>query len=170
MKTTVQSCIAAALCAVALVAAAHSYRTNELTLEHPWAHVTLDGASVAPVYMIIRNHSKQADSLIGGSAPGVAERVELRGLARGTFSMSTDKVEKIDVPAGGQEQLAPHAAHVILVGIKKPLKRGDQLPLTLQFKNGGKIPVKIMIEAMGYDPFHDPAAPAGKPAPGEPKR
>jgi copper(I)-binding protein len=145
---------------VALSATAHDYRGGDVRIEHPWAHVTLDGASVAPIYMIVRNGSKQADALIGGSAPGLAEKVELRGLVRGSFSMSVDAVEKINLPAGGQEHLKPHAAHLILVGLKKPLKRGEQLPLTLHFQNAGKVAVKIMVEPTGADPFHVPGAPA----------
>jgi periplasmic copper chaperone A len=131
----------------ALSATAHDYRAGDVRIEHPWTHVTLEGASVAPVYMIVRNGSKQADALIGGSAPGV-------------FSMSVDAAEKINLPAGGQEHLKPHAAHVILVGLKKPLKKGEQLPLTLYFQNAGKVAVKIMVEAAGADPFHVPGTPA----------
>jgi periplasmic copper chaperone A len=150
----------AALPIFTMPTSAHDYRAGDVRIEHPWTHVAVEGASVAPVYMIIRNGSKQVDALIGGSAPGVAEKVELRGLARGDFNMSVDAVEKISLSAGGQEHLKPHAAHLILVGLKKPLKKGEQFPLTLHFQNAGKVAVKIMVEAVGTDPFHVPGTPA----------
>ena len=157
MKAIYQCLIAAVLPALCLTAMAHDYRAGELQIEHPWAYVAADGITVAPVYMIIRTGARD-EELLGGSAPGIAEKVELRGLTRG---MNVDPVEKISIPAGRQEQLKPHAAHLILVGLKKSLKRGEQLPLTLHFKKAGKVPVKIMVEATGYDPLHSLTMPSG---------
>ena len=36
--------------------------------------------------------------------------------------------------------------HMMLVGLKKPLKEGDTFPMTLQFERAGKVDVKVYVQ------------------------
>ena len=39
--------------------------------------------------------------------------------------------------------------HVMLIGLKKPLKEGETIPLTLDFEKAGKVSITVPIRAMG---------------------
>jgi copper(I)-binding protein len=57
-------------------------------------------------------------------------------------------VDAVDVPAGGTVALAPHGAHIMLVGLKAPLKAGQTFPLTLTFEKSGTVTVEVTVEPM----------------------
>ena len=61
----------------------------------------------------------------------------------------------IDIPPGQTVELKPGQLHMMLVGLKAPLKAGDMLPLTLRFEKAGDVKVDLKVEEN---------APAGMPA------
>jgi periplasmic copper chaperone A len=40
----------------------------------------------------------------------------------------------------------------MLIGLKKPLKAGDSLPLTLVFEKAGNVSITVPVQAMGAKP------------------
>ena len=42
----------------------------------------------------------------------------------------------IDIPAGGRIELKPGDYHLMLMQPSRALQEGDQIPITLEFKNG----------------------------------
>ena len=52
------------------------------------------------------------------------------------------------MPAHGKATLAPGGYHVMLMGLKAPLKEGQSFPLTLTFEHAGKVEVEVMVESM----------------------
>ena len=55
----------------------------------------------------------------------------------------------LPIPADGTAVLKPGSYHVMLIGLKKPLKEGETFPLTLTFEKAGKITVDVPVKAMG---------------------
>lgn len=49
------------------------------------------------------------------------------------------QVEAIDVPAGGQVDLAPGGLHVMVLNLHADLSAGDAIPVTFTFKNAGAV-------------------------------
>ncbi|MEG8019573.1 copper chaperone PCu(A)C [Sphingomonas sp. LR55] len=47
-------------------------------------------------------------------------------------------VDGLAVPAGGTATLAPSGNHIMLIGLKSPLKAGERVPATLRFARGGR--------------------------------
>lgn len=54
-------------------------------------------------------------------------------------------VEKIDVPAGKQVEMKPGGYHIMLLNLKRDLRAGTVVKLTLQFRKAGKIPVSAEV-------------------------
>ena len=65
----------------------------------------------------------------------------------GVSSMSP--VKSLPIAAGGTVTLAPGGYHIMLEGLKQPLKAGDQFPLTLVFEHAGPITTTVTVKAMG---------------------
>lgn len=101
-------------------------------------------AAQAEVYLTLRNSGAEQDRLIGASSP-LASSVQLRAVVQLGSVRSVQPLKSIGVPAGGQQVLAPGHTHLLLMGLKRPLVAGEQVPLTLQFEKAGQRPVHAQV-------------------------
>ncbi|MCK4899380.1 MAG: copper chaperone PCu(A)C, partial [Anaerolineales bacterium] len=53
----------------------------------------------------------------------------------------------VDVPARGQVELKPGGLHIMLIGLSRDLKAGDQVSLSLGFEKSGEIKVEAEVRA-----------------------
>ena len=37
--------------------------------------------------------------------------------------------------------------HLMLIGLKQPLKAGESFPMTLQFEHGGRVEVQVVVQS-----------------------
>ena len=125
--------------------------SNEVAAKDYWARSGMkDGNSAA--YMLIQNDTSTDDELIGISSD-VAQAAELhlsQMKADGTMEMIPQ--EAIALPADGEVELKPGSYHVMLIGLKQDLKAGDEISLTLKFKNHADLTLTIPVkdaEGMG---------------------
>jgi copper(I)-binding protein len=100
--------------------------------------------STSAVYMVIKNGGRDADRLTAASAD-VAQAVEIHETKMEGNVMRMSQVAGIDVPGGGQVELRPGGYHVMLIGVRRELKVGEQFPVTLQFEKSGPITVQAEV-------------------------
>jgi hypothetical protein len=60
----------------------------------------------------------------------------------------------LEIKPGETVTLAPGGMHLMMMGLKAPLKQGEKVPLTLVFEKAGKIDVELDVVAMGATPGH----------------
>jgi len=144
--------LAAAALALAIPAAAFA----DVTIDAPWIRGVVPGQSVTGAFMTIR--STEATSLIGVHSPAASE-VGLHRTAMVDGMMSMEPVESLAVPAHGSVQLAPGGLHVMLVGLRTPLRAGQKVPLTLTFRSADHRQTIVTVQAEVRDvtgePSHD---------------
>jgi copper(I)-binding protein len=126
---------------------AHDYQLKTLHIDHPFARATPPGAKVAGAFMAIANQGKDPDRLISVASPA-AGLVQIHEMAVDGGIMKMRAVQGVDLKPGATTELRPGGFHVMLEGLKQPLKQGDQIPLTLTFEKAGSIEVKVEVEAM----------------------
>jgi copper(I)-binding protein len=51
----------------------------------------------------------------------------------------------IDVPLGGTVSMAPGGTHLMVTGVKQPLRAGGKLNLTLTFEKAGAVTIAVPI-------------------------
>lgn len=133
----------------ALPASAHEYEAGALHIEHPWARATPPKAGVAGAYMVIENHGKTADRLLGGSTEA-AKDVQIHSMTMDSGVMKMRQLpDGLLLPAGKTVSLSPGALHLMLIDPVKPLKEGERVPLTLRFEKAGNVKVDLAVEGMG---------------------
>ena len=146
--------IAAALAAMAALATltspavAHDFRLGPLRIDHPYATPTPPGASTGAAYLRgIRNTGGQADRLIGASTPA-ARVVEIhRSVIDAQNVMRMRAIDSIDLPPRGEVRLRHGGEHhLMLIGLKQPLKDGDRFPMTLRFEKAGEREVMVWVQ------------------------
>ncbi|MBD8735378.1 copper chaperone PCu(A)C [Sphingomonas sp. CFBP 13706] len=142
--------IALALVAtLATPALAQDVRKGSLTISQPWSRATSPRATVGAGFLTIRNAGAQADRLISATSPR-AERVEIHTMSMdGGVMRMRQLVDGLVVPAGGDATLAPSGNHIMLIGLKSPLKAGERIPATLRFARAGTVTVQFATGGAG---------------------
>jgi hypothetical protein len=77
----------------------------------------------------------------------VASVVELHTHTADGGVMRMRQVEAIDVTGGTTTQLRPGGLHIMLIGLKAPLKEGTRFPLTLKFEKAGEVALEVAVRA-----------------------
>lgn len=122
----------------------------EVKVDSAWTRATPPGQDVGGAFMTL---TADADlKLIEASSPA-AHSVELHSMSLDKGTMVMRPVKAIDLPKGKAVQLAPGGLHVMLFGLKAPLKAGEQLPLTLTVRDAQgksqKVEVKAEVREIG---------------------
>jgi copper(I)-binding protein len=141
--------MATALLILAGDATAAEYTIGDIGISSPWARATPRGAEVAGAYMTVTNKGTTADRLIAGSSPAAA-RLEFHAMSMEQGVMKMRPVQGgIELKPGATVEFKPAAFHIMLVGLKAPLKQGQHVKATLQFEKAGKLDIEYLVEAMG---------------------
>jgi copper(I)-binding protein len=86
--------------------------------------------------------------VVGASSP-VAGRVEMHVTVREGDVMKMREVKGFDIPASGSFELKPGGAHLMLMELRRPIKKGDKVPVTLKLEKGGELKVELTAEEAG---------------------
>ena len=125
---------------------AHDYTLKGLRIGHPYAIPTVPAQTNGAAYLALENAGKDAVRLVGASSP-IAVRVELHHMAVEQNVARMREVKAIDVKPGESLKMVPGMGlHIMLVGIKAPLKEGDKFPLWLDFAQLGTIEVSVFVQ------------------------
>ena len=141
---------AALLTLFSLTAHGHDYSLGALNVAHPYALPTPSGATTGAAYLKdISNQGSKEDQLVGASTP-IADHVELHVMRMDGDVMRMRHVPSIAIMPGQHVAMSPgNGYHLMLVGIKRPFKVGDQIPLTLQFEKSGRVDMMLSVQERG---------------------
>lgn len=140
--------------AVAGSALAHGYKLGTLEIGHPWSRATAATAATGAAFMKITNTGATSDRLIAARSPAAAS-VEIHEMKMDGTIMRMRKLEEgLAVPAGGTVVLEPGGYHLMLIGLKEPLKEGIRVPMTIVFEKAGELDVELAITATAATPGH----------------
>jgi copper(I)-binding protein len=120
--------------------------TSGIDLEHVWARPTIGAATSGAIYFTVTNKGSP-DELVGASTP-VAATAAVHETINDQGVMKMRPVASIPLDLGKPVTLKPGGYHVMLTGVKGPLKPGDSFPLTLTFAHAQPITVTTKVEAM----------------------
>jgi periplasmic copper chaperone A len=113
------------------------------------------------VYMIIMNHGTADDDLTGLSTP-IADKAEMHRTVTENSVSGMDAIADLPVKANQAATFGPGGLHVMLTGLKQPLKLGDNFPLTLNFAKAGAITVTVSVQQIKAAPKPMPDMPGMK--------
>jgi copper(I)-binding protein len=141
--------VAAALSLAVGAAAAEDFTAGNITISSPWARATPKGTTVGAAYMTLTNKGTEADRLVGGSSP-VAGKLEVHEMSMRNGVMTMRPVEGgLEIKPSQTVVLKPESFHIMLIGLKQPLVKGEHVKATLEFAKAGKVDVDYAVEAIG---------------------
>ena len=147
-RKTLGNTLAAAFFLCGGLAAAHGSKVGDIDIGHPYASPSLPGTTTGAAYFaMLENKGAAADKLLRASTP-VAGRVELHTMnvdAQGVMRMR--EIDAIELAPKAVIRMRPGMGlHLMLVGLKEPLKDGTSFPMTLEFERAGKVEVSVTVQ------------------------
>ncbi len=131
----------AAVAALLLTAQAYA---ADVTIDDAWARATAPGQENGSVGLVITS-AKDA-RLIAVTTPA-AKFAEIHTMTMENGVMKMRQLEDLPLPAKQPVKLGPGGDHLMLFNLKKPLKAGEEIPLTLTIQFSDKRSEKINIKA-----------------------
>jgi copper(I)-binding protein len=131
------------------VATAADVQVGSLVIEAPWSRATPGGAKVGAGYLAVVNTGDNADRLVSASSD-IAERVEIHTMTmeNGVMRMRRLKDGLVLHPQEVTE-LKPGGHHIMFIGLKRPIKKDDELAVELVFEKAGKVQLKFVAAGIG---------------------
>jgi copper(I)-binding protein len=127
-----------------------TYMAGDIMVMQPWSRATPPGAQTGAGYLTVMNHGTLPDTLLGGSTP-VAGKLEIHrtSMENGIMSMRP-ATDGVPIPPGASVTFAPAGGfHIMLIGLKAPLKAGTKIPATLNFSRAGALEIELSVERIG---------------------
>jgi len=135
---------------VSTVVNAHDFQVGELLVKHPYAMPSPTGSKNGAAFLKqIKNSGKLADQLVSVRTQ-IANKAEIHEMKMDGDVMKMRAISGIDIPPGAEVSVAKGNAngyHLMLLGLKKPLKDGDKFSMWLTFKRAGEVKVEVGVQS-----------------------
>lgn len=106
----------------------------QVTVSEPWVRATVPAQKVTGAFMRVQS---AAPARLVGVQADVAGRAELHEMAMDGQTMRMRRVEAIELPAGKPVNLASGGYHVMLFDLKRQVKDGESVAITLTVQDAG---------------------------------
>ncbi len=116
------------------LALAHSTKIRDMAIGHSWALPSAEAET--DVMLPLLNTGRVDDALVGATS-SVAATIELRH--------GVDVLSQFVVVASKPFPMRGAADHIHLVGLTRPLVKGDSFKLLLKFKLAGEIELDVQV-------------------------
>ncbi len=127
-------------------AAAEDVMAGSLMLHQPWARASIGQAKAGAAYLTIANEGSEPDRLLAAETPA-AKVAQLHTHLMKDGIMKMRRVEAVEISPGEPVVFRPGGLHIMMMGLKAPLREGESFPVTLTFEKAGRVEISVTIEA-----------------------
>jgi periplasmic copper chaperone A len=129
-------------CFLAMFAVSQAY-ADEVKVTKAWTRATAPGQDSASVQLTI---TSKKDATLVGVASGSAQSGEIHSMVMEGEMMKMRALESLPLPAKMPVTLGADGNHLMLIGLKSPLKAGHKLPfaLTVKFADGHTSVIRVL--------------------------
>ncbi|EPJ45898.1 MAG: hypothetical protein OFPII_25460 [Osedax symbiont Rs1] len=125
-----------------------TYASAGLDIDQGYVRAVPPGKMMSAAFMHLSNNTGQTITLIGGTSPNVkAIEVHNHSMVNGVMKMV--RIPGLSIEPGKTVILKPGGLHLMLIGLKRKLNKGESFSFNLQFKNipaqSIDLPVKSLI-------------------------
>jgi len=133
-----------AIFALLMSLAAVSTANAQVAVKDPWVRATVAAQKSTGAFMQL--NAATGVRLVEARSP-VAGVVEIHEMTMVDNVMKMRAVAGLDLPAGKAVELKPGGYHVMLMDLKKQIREGDTVPITLVVEGGDKKRSTIEVKA-----------------------
>jgi len=126
---------------------------GEPMIRDAWVRQPPPGANAAG-YLTLHNPGPDALHIVGARSPACARAELHRTVVEGGVARMS-RVERLEVPAGGEVALTPRGLHLMLFE-PKPMRPGDRLELILELEGGETVSTRAEVRTQApADEHHE---------------
>ena len=114
-----------------------------MSIAGAWARAADSGATTA-LYFTLRNDADSADTLVSATTTD-AKTAEMHVSTQHGSQMHMSQIRTLPVPANDSVEFRPLGAHVMLVGLARPLVEGDTVRAVLVFSSARSVTVEALV-------------------------
>lgn len=111
-----------------------------------WVRSTVAGQGTTAAYVELTVQAHEAARLVGASTP-LAGATELHQMVMDGGVMKMRPLPFLELPAGKTVVLRPGSYHLMLLELKRVLRAGEKVPLTLRIEGRDKQLVTLDVQA-----------------------
>ncbi|HUW49714.1 MAG TPA: copper chaperone PCu(A)C [Sulfuricella sp.] len=135
----IATCMMGALIAAPVLAGPAA---ESISVSDPYVRIVPTGMTNTSAFMVLKNSDSKDHKLV--KAESSASKVtELHTHTNEGGVMKMRPVKDIDIKAKGEAALKPGSLHVMMIGLKRELKEGDNVAITLTFEDGSSKKVEV---------------------------
>ncbi len=151
MTSTIKATLVGLACWLCMASAS----AGELEITHATVRLVPPVASATAAYATLSNRSAQALEIRQVTVnPAIADSAAIHDMQMHDGMMSMKALAVLNIPAGDQVQLQPGGKHIMLEGLKHPLKAGQTIELTLIFNDGSRQSFTAVVTDMRHQAHH----------------
>ncbi|MGE4063489.1 MAG: copper chaperone PCu(A)C [Rhodospirillaceae bacterium] len=109
-----------------------------IKIEDPWVRVTFGQSRATAGYMALVDQSGKGNTLVALEMADGAKAEIHETVTEGDI-VKMRMVKSVPIPAGGRAELTPAGGHIMIMGLKAPLKVGETVPMKLKFADGSEM-------------------------------
>ncbi len=142
--------VSAGLLAILAMLAATGAYAGDVKITKAWTRATAPGQDSASVQMTI---TSKKDATLVGAASGASKSAELHSMVMEGGMMKMRAMDSLPLPAKTPVTLGEDGNHMMLIGLRAPLKAGHKLPfaITVKFANGKTAIIRALAEIKPLD-------------------
>lgn len=114
-----------------------------------WARPARQGENGA-IYFSVENHTNETHELIAAGSD-IAEAVEIHESQMSGDVMQMHQLESVSLGPGAEIVFEPGGLHIMLVGLKEELEAGDEIEVTLQFRDLDDLTLQVPVQEAPVD-------------------
>lgn len=138
--------LASAVVALLLAAMPAFAASDDIHVTGAWTRATPGDSTNAAVYFTVINSGATLDRLISADSPAAAKAELHESMSMGGM-MEMKASGPVELTPGATKIFKPLGPHLMLTGLKQPLRMGATFSITLHFEKAGAVTVRVEIVA-----------------------
>lgn len=144
-RTLLEIAAALSLTLAAVVTSVNGASASSVMVTQAYARASATPtASSGAAYVSLMNHAAEADRLVSATTPA-AKTAEIHKSEDVDGVMKMAPAGPLEIPGMGMLEMKPGGYHIMLMGLSKPLKKGEEIEITLTFEKAGAVTVKVPV-------------------------
>lgn len=131
-------------------------QVTSVTVKDPWVRPTVAQQKVTGAFMQLT--ASQDMKLISVST-SVASSVEIHTMEMDKDVMKMREIKSLDLPSGKTIELKPGSYHIMMMGLKRAIKEGEIVNVTLHLEDKDKKQQTLEVKALAKSINNNTSAP-----------
>ena len=124
--------------------------SKDIFVSNAWVQAMPPSQKITAAYMTIANNSFKEIVLVSASTD-IADVAEIHRMSEMSGMAHMAPMTRVQIPALTKLKLIPGGIHFMLINLKRPIKAGDVIPITLHFQDGGSVVVSATVRISEID-------------------